>query len=294
MPGCGGACRRGRASAGGRSSVPRPRRRSRPPCTPSSPATRAVSATNSSIRLASSGGNAPTSFERRDVALRQDEEMRVRGWVDVAHRDEARCSVHVLALAHEAAEEAVRISHRRSLRRSPRAPARARTCRAARRRARASSRRRSRGRGGRRARRPRCRASAPSAPDSRCRTRRATAPTAPASPPRNGVSRGGRRPGPRASTGRRAPSSPRRPRRRATVRSNAALVLAREADDHVGRDVEAGLAERRDLAQVLRTVVAAPHGAQHVVVARLERDVDVATDRRCTASRRRRAAGRGG
>src|SRR5712691_6156347 len=45
--------------------------------------------------------------ERLDVALRDDEQMRVGLWVDVADRHETRAGAHVLALAVEPAEETV-------------------------------------------------------------------------------------------------------------------------------------------------------------------------------------------
>ena len=59
-------------------------------------------------------------------------------------------------------------------------------------------------------------------------------------------------------------------------------VLGREADDHVAREVEARhvLARALDAARVGRQVVAAAHGLQHGVVARLQRDVQVRADAR--------------
>ena len=60
----------------------------------------------------------------------------------------------------------------------------------------------------------------------------------------------------------------------ASVRSNAALVLGREADDHVARQVELA-GERLEPAQVGRSRVAAPHRPQDTVVAGLERHVQV-------------------
>src|SRR5262245_55488829 len=55
------------------------------------------------------------------------------------------------------------------------------------------------------------------------------------------------------------------------------LVLAREPDDDVRGEVELG--QRSDAREELPRVVAAVHGAEDPVVARLERDVDVARDR---------------
>ena len=55
-------------------------------------------------------------------------------------------------------------------------------------------------------------------------------------------------------------------------------VLGREAYDHVGRQVE--VREPLDRAQVPVDRVAPAHRAQHVVVARLERHVQVRPDRR--------------
>ena len=52
------------------------------------------------------------------------------------------------------------------------------------------------------------------------------------------------------------------------------VVLARKADDDVGREVEAG--ERLDAGEVLLRAVAAMHRAQDPVVAGLERDVNMA------------------
>jgi hypothetical protein len=55
------------------------------------------------------------------------------------------------------------------------------------------------------------------------------------------------------------------------------LVLAREADDHVRREIE--VRERLQLGEVLWGGVAAAHRVEHAVVARLERDVQVCRDR---------------
>ena len=63
------------------------------------------------------------------------------------------------------------------------------------------------------------------------------------------------------------------------------LVLGREADDHVGRQVELA-GERLEPAQVGRGRVAAAHRAQDAVVARLERDVEVPRGGRRLAQRR--------
>ena len=158
----------------------------------------------------------------------------------------------------------------------------------ARRRATASSRRRSRGRGGRRARRPRARAS------SRQRRRHASCESGAQARAalllhlrRHRVVGGGRRSGPRRV---REDVHLRRARPSPTTRSVARerrLVLGREADDHVGRQVE--VRERRQTPQVGRRGVAAAHRAQHAVVARLERDVQVPRDGRRLAQRARRA-----
>jgi hypothetical protein len=45
--------------------------------------------------------------EGRDVPPRQDEQVRVRGRLDVPDGDEVRCGVDVVAVADEPAEEAV-------------------------------------------------------------------------------------------------------------------------------------------------------------------------------------------
>ena len=55
--------------------------------------------------------------------------------------------------------------------------------------------------------------------------------------------------------------------------------LARKADDHVGRQVEL-VAQRLEPAEVRRGGVAARHVAEHAVVARLKRDVQVVADGR--------------
>jgi hypothetical protein len=52
--------------------------------------------------------------ERVDVALRQDEQVRLRLRIDVADRDEAVALVDVVALTNEAAEEAVVVRQRGS------------------------------------------------------------------------------------------------------------------------------------------------------------------------------------
>ena len=69
----------------------------------------------------------------------------------------------------------------------------------------------------------------------------------------------------------------------AIVFANAPLVLGREADDHVGREVE--VLERLDPRPELADRVAAPHRAQDVVVTRLQRDVQMAGDDRRLAHR---------
>ena len=56
------------------------------------------------------------------------------------------------------------------------------------------------------------------------------------------------------------------------------LVLGRKADDHVGRQVE--VRERLESPEVGRGRVAPTHGAQHAVVARLQRNVQVPGDGR--------------
>ena len=62
------------------------------------------------------------------------------------------------------------------------------------------------------------------------------------------------------------------------VRAKADVVLGREADDHVGREIE--VAERLDARTVLRDRVTPSHRAQHSVVTRLERNVQMARDDR--------------
>ena len=56
------------------------------------------------------------------------------------------------------------------------------------------------------------------------------------------------------------------------------FVLAREADDHVAREIEVG--ERSESAQKRGRVVAPAHCPQDAVVARLQRDVEVLPDDR--------------
>ena len=63
-----------------------------------------------------------------------------------------------------------------------------------------------------------------------------------------------------------------------------ALVLVGEADDDVARQVEL-VRERRKATEVCRRGVAAAHRAEHVVVARLQRHVEVAGDGRRLAQR---------
>ena len=67
-------------------------------------------------------------------------------------------------------------------------------------------------------------------------------------------------------------------------RRERGVVLGREADDHVAREVELA-GERLEPAQVRVDGVAAPHRAQDAVVAGLERDVQVARDGRRLAQR---------
>ena len=62
-----------------------------------------------------------------------------------------------------------------------------------------------------------------------------------------------------------------------------AVVLGREADDHVGREVE--VLERLEPRAVLPDRVAAPHRPEDVVVTRLQRHVQVARDDRRLAHR---------
>ena len=132
---------------------------------------------------------------------------------------------------------------------------RGRARRPARRRATASSRRRSRGRAGRRGRRPRADLLAPAREARARREARAAARSAPSSPRGGTVSAAAvDSPGPRRvreDVDLRDAAPPRR-RERAP---EGALVLGREADDHVGRQVE--VAERLEPAQVRRGVVAA-------------------------------------
>ena len=59
------------------------------------------------MRFASSGVELADLAEGVDVALRQHEEVHRRLRVDVVDRDEAVGAMHVVALAHEHAEEAV-------------------------------------------------------------------------------------------------------------------------------------------------------------------------------------------
>ena len=61
------------------------------------------------------------------------------------------------------------------------------------------------------------------------------------------------------------------------------LVLGRKADDHVGRQVE--VRERLESPEVGRGRVAPTHCAQHPVVARLQRNVQVPGDGRCLPQR---------
>ena len=61
------------------------------------------------------------------------------------------------------------------------------------------------------------------------------------------------------------------------------LVLARETDDDVGREVE--VVERLELCAVLGRRVTPPHCTQHAVVAGLQRDVQVRTRHRRLAER---------
>ncbi len=56
------------------------------------------------------------------------------------------------------------------------------------------------------------------------------------------------------------------------------LVLGRKADDHVGRQVE--VRERLEAPEVGRGRVAATHRAQHTVVARLQRNMQMPGDGR--------------
>ena len=70
----------------------------------------------------------------------------------------------------------------------------------------------------------------------------------------------------------------------ASVLRERGLVLGREADDHVARQVELG-GERLEPAQVGRGRVAAAHRAQHAVVARLQRHVEMARGGRRLAQR---------
>ena len=106
---------------------------------------------------------------------------------------------------------------------------------------------------------------------------------------RHGILGGGRRPGPRRV---REDVHLRDPASRATrrVRSNACSSSVGKADDDVGRQVE--VRERRESAQVGRGRVAAAHRAQHPVVARLERHVQVPARRsasRAAPARARRS-----
>ena len=70
-----------------------------------------------------------------------------------------------------------------------------------------------------------------------------------------------------------------------SVVANAPLVLGGEADDHVARQVEL-LLQRRQPPQVRGDRVAPAHRTQHAVVARLQRDVQMAAHRRRLAQRR--------
>ncbi len=65
-------------------------------------------------------------------------------------------------------------------------------------------------------------------------------------------------------------------------RREGALVLGREADDDVARQVELAL-KRRQPAEIRRDGITAPHRTEHAVVAGLERDVQVRAHGRCVA-----------
>ena len=213
------------------------------------------------------------------MALGNDEQMRVGARVDVRDRDEAVALPDVVALRIELAEEAVR-RHRRSPppRRRRHARARARQPEPSRRRATANSRRRIRARGGRRALRRSRRASSASARGKPRASRRAAARCGASWPTAGtGSSAAVAVPG-RGEYGKTctfvtpAAASTRR------VRSNACSSSVGKADDHVGGQVE--VRERLEAPEVRRGRVAPTHRAQHAVVARLQRHVQVPGDGR--------------
>ena len=78
-----------------------------------------------------------------------------------------------------------------------------------------------------------------------------------------------------------------------TVFSNASSSSVGKADDDVAREVEL-LLQRREPAEERRRGVAPPHRAQHAVVARLQRHVQVPAHRRRLHERGRRARRRRG
>src|SRR6266540_6868239 len=118
------------------------------------------------------GGELADLTETRDVPLGDNQEMRVRAWIDVVNRDEARAGANVITIAIEPAEEAV-LRQRGSPPRRPPLRARGRARRPAHRRATASSRRRNRVRAYRSGQRLPRRSSPASAPGTRHRRRTA-------------------------------------------------------------------------------------------------------------------------
>ena len=214
--------------------------------------------------------------ERVDVPLGEDEQVRLGGRLNVADRYETVGGVNMVAVRHELAEEAVRLRQRPAPprpRRQPPRPPRAR--RSARRRATACSRPRSQAPGGRRARHLCFPPGSTSERDTLRPTLRGAARCGPLDVARDGIVARGPR------------SRPRRVREDMHLGDadclhgghrirERALVLGREADDHVGREVE--VLERLDAGAVLPDCVTAPHRAQHLVVARLQRHVKMPRD----------------
>ena len=222
------------------------------------------------------------------MPLGDDEQVRVGALGDVADRDEARRRVDVVALAVRAG--------RRGSRQAARIPSSVTAARAhadeladaARRRATASSRRRSRGRAGRRARRPRAELRAPAraarVPRERSRRRALRSFFTCGG---TGSSRRRRRAGPRRvreDVHLRDPGARRRPR--ACARTQRSSSAGKPTITSVVRLKSASGSSRR---RIRRRRVAPRHRAQHAVVARLERDVQVRARRSASRAARRRA-----
>ena len=220
--------------------------------------------------------------------------MRLRDRVDVADRDEAVGRVHVVALGDEPAEEAALRRRRqgspppRLRRRAPRRAGRPR-----RRRATACSRRRSRGPG-------------------RSTRTRSVEPTRDAQRRRRELVR--ERAQPRASLLLHRASAPVSaaavavpgrgeygnactcviPRARTTSRVRANAASSSPGKPTMTSAVRLKSRERLELREVLRRRVAAAHRAEHAVVARLQRDVEMERRGRRLAERRDEVVGRDG